>query len=69
MAGIIGEVEGKRWLTQQGYEVYSFALLEHYFDLLKSTMDGMIRKRKQEYIVLYPRPSTNSAKSLDMWST
>ncbi len=52
MAGVVGEVEAKRWLVQLGYEVYSFGLIAHYFDLLKTTIDYMAMRRKQENIAM-----------------
>lgn len=48
--GLIGEKEGRKWLTEQGYEVYEFGMMGHYFEELENTVDGLKRRRKQEYI-------------------
>ncbi len=49
-AGLIGEKEGRRWLTEQGYEVCEFGMMEYYFMELEDTVDGLKRRRKQKYI-------------------
>ena len=48
--GLIGEEEGRKWLTKQGYKVYEFGMIEHYFKELENTIDGLKRRRKKEYI-------------------
>ncbi len=50
IAGLIGEIEGAKWLTEQDYEVYQFGFIGHYFDLLNNTVARMKRRRKKEYI-------------------
>ena len=50
IAGLIGEIEGAKWLTEQGYEVYQFGFIGHYFDLLNNTIERMKKRRKKEYI-------------------
>ena len=50
VAGVIGEEEGRKWLTEQGYEVYEFEGIDSYFHRLEKTIDRLKRRRKQEYI-------------------
>jgi Holliday junction resolvase-like predicted endonuclease len=50
LAGVIGEKEGRKWLTEQGYEVYEFGMMAHFFDELEKAIDRLKRRRKQEYI-------------------
>ncbi len=50
LAGVIGEKEGRKWLTEQGYEVYEFGMMRHFFDELEKAIDRLKRRRKQEYI-------------------
>ena len=49
VAGVIGEEEGRKWLTEQGYEVYEFGGIDSYFHRLEKTIDRLKRRRKQEY--------------------
>ncbi len=50
LAGVIGEEEGRKWLAEQGYKVYAFGRVGHYFQDIEDTVDGLKRRRKQEYI-------------------
>jgi hypothetical protein len=50
LVGVIGEKDGRKWLTERGYEVYEFGMMGHYFEELENTVDGLKRRRKQEYI-------------------
>lgn len=50
IAGLIGEIEGAKWLTAQGYEVYQFGFIGHYFDVLNKTVERMKKRQKKEYI-------------------
>jgi hypothetical protein len=50
VAGLIGEREGRKWLKEQGYEVYEFGMIEHYFQELKDTSERLKKRRKQKYI-------------------
>jgi hypothetical protein len=50
LAGVIGEKEGRKWLTEQSYEVYEFGMMGHFFDELEKAIDRLKRRRKQEYI-------------------
>lgn len=49
LAGVIGEKEGRKWLTEQGYEVYEFGMIGHFFDELEKAIERLKRRRKQEY--------------------
>jgi hypothetical protein len=57
LAGIIGEIEGRKWLEKQGYQVYEFGMMFHvYFGGLDSNASEILRtykamkhRRKQEY--------------------
>lgn len=50
IAYLIGEIEGAKWLTAQGYEVYQFGFIQYYFDVLNNTVERMKRRQKKEYI-------------------
>ena len=50
LAGVIGEEEGRKWLIEQGFDVYEFGMMRYYFGELENTIDGLKRRRKQEYI-------------------
>lgn len=50
IAYLIGEIEGAKWLTEQGYEVYQFGFIQHYFDVLNNTVERMKKRRKKEHI-------------------
>ena len=50
LAGVIGERDGRKWLIEQGYNVYEFGMMRYYFGELENTIDGLRRRRKQEYI-------------------
>jgi hypothetical protein len=51
VAGIIGEKEGRKWLTEQGHEVFEFGRMAYlYFGNLEDAVDRLKRRRKQEYI-------------------
>jgi len=50
IAGLIGEKEGRKWLKDQGYEVYEFDMMESYFREIKDTSERLAKRRKQAYI-------------------
>jgi hypothetical protein len=50
LAGVIGEKEGRKWLTENGYEVFEFGSMEYRFEGLENVVDRLKRRRKQEYI-------------------
>ena len=50
IAFLIGEIEGAKWLTAQGYEVYQFGLIGHYVDLLNNTVERLKKRHKKEFI-------------------
>lgn len=57
LAGLIGEIEGRKWLQENGYQVYEFAMMFHgYFGGLDNNISEIIRtyktmrhRRKPEY--------------------
>lgn len=50
IAGLIGEKEGRKWLKEQGYQVFEFGMAESYFETLKVTLERLEKRRKQTYI-------------------
>jgi hypothetical protein len=50
IAYFIGEIEGVKWLTAQGYEVYQFGLIGHYFELLNNTVERLKKRHKKEFV-------------------
>jgi hypothetical protein len=50
IAGLIGEKEGRKWLKEQGYDVFEFGMVERYFEKLKETSERLLKRRKQVYI-------------------
>ena len=46
VAGLIGEREGRKWLKEQGYEVYEFGMIEYYFQEIKETSEHLKKRRK-----------------------
>jgi hypothetical protein len=50
IAGLIGEKEGRKWLKEQGYEVFEFGMVEHYFEEAKETSERLAKRRKQAYV-------------------
>jgi hypothetical protein len=44
VAGVIGEEEGRKWLTEQGYGVYEFGGIDSYFHRLEKTIDRLKRR-------------------------
>jgi hypothetical protein len=51
VAGVIGEKEGRKWLTEQGYEIFEFGTMAYfYFWNLEKVVDRLKRRRKQKYI-------------------
>jgi len=50
ISGLIGEREGRKWLKEQGYEVYEFGMMEAYFREIKETSERLSKRRKQAYI-------------------
>ena len=57
VSGLIGEIEGRKWLQGQGYQVYEFGMMFHgYFGGLDNNIseilrakESMKRRRKPEY--------------------
>lgn len=56
IAGLIGEKEGRKWLQENGYEVYEyegtkahFESIDYYTVQIRRTSLSMKRRRKQEY--------------------
>ena len=50
IVSLIGEIEGAKWLRAQGYEVYQFGFIQHYFYVLNNTVQRMKKRRSKEYI-------------------
>jgi hypothetical protein len=50
LAGVIGEEEGRKWLIEQGYDVYEFRMIEFRFAHLAKVIVGLKKRRKKEYI-------------------
>ena len=50
ISGLIGEREGRKWLGEQGYEVYEFGMMEAYFREIKDTSERLSKRRKQAYM-------------------
>lgn len=50
IASLIGEREGRKWLKEQGYQVFEFGMIESYFERIKETSERLAKRRKQVYI-------------------
>jgi len=50
IAGLIGEKEGRKWLKEQGYQVFEFGMVEAYFERIKKVSERLAKRRKQVYI-------------------
>jgi hypothetical protein len=46
IAGLIGEKEGRKWLKEQGYQVFEFGMAEGYFERLKKSFRKFSKKKK-----------------------
>jgi hypothetical protein len=49
LSGLIGENEGRKWLTDSGYEVFEFEWISFYFLSIERTLERLRRRRKPEY--------------------
>lgn len=49
IAGLVGEKEARRWLTEQGYKYYLFEFFDYKFYALDSLNKTFSRRRKPEY--------------------
>jgi|WetSurMetagenome_2_1015567.scaffolds.fasta_scaffold07177_4 hypothetical protein len=50
IAGLTGEKEGRKWLKEQGFQVFEFGMAEGYFERLKEASESLAKRRKQIYI-------------------